>query len=316
MFVTVLICTHGRGASIASVLETLFTEANLSEPDWEVLVIVRKDTEIETVRVCNEFCRKYRDRFFLKEVPAGHGKSAALNLGIAEARGEILAMTDDDVLVAPDFIRNVREFFGAHPAADAVQGRVLLDFDGPVPSWMNDELLRSMSLRDRGDASQDWEHSLTGTNMLVKASAARAVGGFSVELGAGMIGFCEDLDFSIRLRKAGYRFFYAPDILVRHQMVGGRCTPPFFRRRYFFGGRSQAYLERPPAPFWRYALWVAKECGFGEVKAAWHWMSGRTGDALIAQCHARSHLGTFYQEWLFRRGASRKLTRANFSKGS
>src|SRR5689334_21378338 len=150
---------------------------NLGLPDWEVLAIVDSDSRDGAGQICSEFKRKFPDRFrFL--VQTGSGKSNALNLGIAAARGDVLAMTDDDVLCAPDYIGAIQSVFSA-PSVDGAQGRVLLDCGGGLPAWMSDGVINFMSLRDYGEETREWTQTLSGTNMVVRTEAARRVGGFA-----------------------------------------------------------------------------------------------------------------------------------------
>jgi GT2 family glycosyltransferase len=145
--------------------------------------------------------------------------------------------------------------------------------------------------------------------MVVRAEAARAVGGFAPELGPGGAGFAEDTEFSLRLLKKGYKFIYAPQILVRHQVPRQRLTRTFFRKRYFGLGRSHAYCSLLEVPLWRFGLYVAKNWAVREAEAAYHRCAGRPAEALDCQCEARRQAGFFLQHWRFRRGIPRHLSR-------
>jgi glycosyltransferase involved in cell wall biosynthesis len=260
--------------------------------------------------VCREFRRRYPERFRLLIQP-GKGKSEALNLGIAEARGELLAMTDDDVLCAPDYVAGIQSVFERYPA-DAAQGRIFLDCEGDMPEWMSARHSVFMSSCDYGDqVQQPFDHTLFGTNMVVRAEAARAVGGFVPELGPGSaVGFAEDTEFSIRLRDAGYRLIYAPQIVVRHQLPRRRLTRSFFRKRYFGLGRSHAYYDPPfKVPRWRWGGYVVKNWIEREAQALRLRITGRPAEALDCQCEAREQAGFFFQHCCFLLGVPRRLSR-------
>ena len=269
--------------------------------------MVTRDEE-KSLAVCRRFQNQYSTHFrFL--VQPGAGKSEALNLGIAEARGELIALTDDDVIVAPDYIGGVLDTFRGHPF-DGAQGRIFLECPGGLPKWMSSQHAKFMSRRDFGEQIQAFHETLTGTNMVVRAEIARAVGGFALELGAGTsVGFAEDTEFSIRLEKAGYRFIYAPQIVVRHQLPRHRLTRSFFRHRYFRLGRSHAYYEAfPPVALWRFGLYVAKNWIFREAQAFWYRFANQPAKALDFQCEARLQAGFFLQHLLFFFGTPRRLT--------
>ena len=125
MFISVLLCTHDRPESLRRTLESILCPSNLAVPEWELIVVRETHCDRETAQVCQEFSEKFPERFrFL--VHDSPGKSIKMNAAMESARGEILAMTDDDVLVAPDYLGAIRKVFGEH-AADGAQGRILLD---------------------------------------------------------------------------------------------------------------------------------------------------------------------------------------------
>ena len=307
MRVTVLICSRDRADSLRRTLGSLLCPTNLRTLDWEIIVVTDVSDD-RTAEVCREFQAKF-PAYFRFLVQENRGKSNALNLGIAVARGEILAMTDDDVLCAPDYIASIQSVFDRYPA-DAAQGRIFLDCEGGLPNWMSVGHSVFMSWCDYGDeVQQPFNHTLFGTNMVVRAEAVRAVGRFAPELGAGtVVGFAEDTEFSIRLQEAGYRFIYAPQIVVRHQLPRHRLTRSFFRKRYFRLGCSHAYYIPLEVPLWRFGLYVVKNWIQREAQALRHRCANRPAKALDCQCEARIQAGFFWQHCCFSFGAPRRLS--------
>ncbi|MGH9601252.1 MAG: glycosyltransferase, partial [Terriglobales bacterium] len=110
MFISVLICTHKRPDSLRRTLASLLCPSNVSQGEWEVIVVREAGCDESTARVCDEFAESFPDRarFLVHE---SRGKSVKMNAAIAEARGGILAMTDDDVSVAPDYVQAIRAVF-------------------------------------------------------------------------------------------------------------------------------------------------------------------------------------------------------------
>ncbi len=306
MFITVLICTRDRAASLRATLTSLFCQTEAAALDWEIIVVYGPTGNGETAALCREFQATYpsRLRFLVETSP---GKSNALNTGIAASLGNIIALTDDDVLCAPDYIESIRAVFNLYPA-DGVQGRILLDCEGGWPKWMDHEMAAFMSLRDLGDDAMEWNDNLAGTNMVLRREVIQNLGGFAPEVGASASGFMEDSEFSLRMRRMGCRLIYAPQIIVRHQVPRCRLTKSFFRERYFRWGRSEAYLSPLPSSLWRYGLYMAKELALREAQALLYLCAGQHARALRLQCHARRNAGFFWQYWLFRLGHSRKLT--------
>src|SRR5687767_9568917 len=95
---SIVIATYNRAADLAETLQSL---SNLDVADsWEVVVVDNNspDNTKETVlKVATNFPVELR-YIFEKE----QGRSAALNAGIRDAKGEIIVVTDDDVRVEKD----------------------------------------------------------------------------------------------------------------------------------------------------------------------------------------------------------------------
>jgi glucosyl-dolichyl phosphate glucuronosyltransferase len=306
MFITVVICTRNRADSLRATVESLFSSNSLPAPDWEVLVVDNNSGD-HTADVCREFEQRNPEHFrFLKEQKSG--KCHALNAAIAAAKGDVLAFTDDDVLCAPDYLEGIRMVFSLR-SADAAQGRVLLDCEGGIPDWLDPHLGLSIGWRDCGDRLIDLKGTLCGVNMVVRAEVFQRVGGFAPEMGPGGVGMGEDTEISLRMRKAGCRLVYAPQILVRHRLLRKRLTKSHFRKRFFGQGRAMAYYAALPVPLFRFGLYVVKETMRQEIVAIWHRWAGAPAAALRCQCEARSQAGFFWQYWLFKRGVPRVLSK-------
>jgi glycosyltransferase involved in cell wall biosynthesis len=304
MFISVVICTRNRADSFRRTLESLLSPGNLESPDWEVLVM--ESSKDHTAEICREFQQRFPKHFrFLTEKKLG--KCNALNTALAEAKGDVLAFTDDDVLCAPDYIQGIHTVFTSC-SADAAQGRVLLDCEGGWPEWLDASYAGMADFRDCGDELIELDGTLFGVNMVVRADVFQKIGGFAPELGPGGIGVWEDTEISLRMRHAGCRMVYAPQILVRHQWARGRLTKSFLRKRFFGQGRVLAYYEALPVSLFRFGLYVVKETIFQEALSIWHLCAGHPVAGLRCQFEARSHAGLFWQHWLFKRGVPRTFS--------
>nr|WP_231134161.1 glycosyltransferase [Motilibacter deserti] len=150
------------------------------------LVLVDDGSTDESPKAAQAFAEQYPDRVRLLEHP-GHanlGMSASRNLGISQARGELVAFLDADDVWEPGHLAGDVALLQAHPEAGMVCGRTLHwsgwddapvdDFLSPLPFAPGTvvpppQLLRSV-LR--------WGAVSTPIcNLLVRAEALRAVGG-------------------------------------------------------------------------------------------------------------------------------------------
>src|SRR5580704_1493640 len=105
MRITVILCTHNRCRSLAKALESVAASQLSTSTDWEVLVVDNNSSD-QTREAVETYCRRYPVRFRYVFEPQP-GKSYALNSGIREALGEILAFMDDDVTVEPTWLQNL-----------------------------------------------------------------------------------------------------------------------------------------------------------------------------------------------------------------
>jgi glucosyl-dolichyl phosphate glucuronosyltransferase len=301
VFVTVLICTRDRAETLERTLESLLCPANLKVERWDI-VVVDNGSRDHTAHVCQAFRERFPDHFSFC-IEKRPGKSNALNTGVAVAKGDVIAFTDDDVTCAPDYLQAIRTVFNQYPV-DAVQGRIVLECEGGHPVWLDRLLGLTVGWREDATEFTDLQGTLCGSNMVVKAEVLRRVGAFLPGLGPGAIGLGEETELTLRMRNAGYRLGFAPQILAWHHLPKKRLTRSFIRRRFFQQGRAHAYYEPLPVPLYRFALYVVKETILEELAAIWHRAAGRPVQALRCQAGARSQAGFFWQHYLFTRAPS------------
>jgi len=134
MLITVAICTWNRAALLD---QTLAEMRNLSVPegvDWELLVVNNKCTD-----ATDETIAKYSQSLPIRRLYEPEaGVSNARNCAVREARGEYIMWTDDDVLVAPNWMTAYVAAFHAFPDAAIFGGDIKPWFEGDSPAWLTD----------------------------------------------------------------------------------------------------------------------------------------------------------------------------------
>lgn len=310
MFISVLVPTRDRAANLRRLLESLLSPANLEASDWEVIVADNGSTD-DTSHLCREFTEKYLNHFhYVIEKTAG--RSSALNAGLRLVRGDVVAMTDDDVIVAPDYLEGIRFVF-THYAIDGALGRAYLNFEGDPPEWFDERLMKMMSWRDYGSEVCEFRHGLTGTNMIVRADAFKRLGGFCPQLGVGACGAGEDAEFHERMRRAGCKLLYTPQITVRHRVFHSRLTKRYFRERFYNAGSSAALYGHLPSSAWRYFLYTVKEFLSAEAKVIGLRVTRRKAQVSSPQWDFCWRLGFLAGHLSFRRAGRPQLTIPSFS---
>ena len=156
-----------------------------------------------------------------RELNVGH--AAAINAGAMTAQAldcEFMLMLDNDAFVAPDAIPAMIGLFARRSDAGVASPRIL---SGRRPGllWYDGG---SFSVLGRGSHDNMWRSAAatpkierdvafaTACAMMVRLAAFRAAGGFDDAL----ITYADDLDLSIRIRKAGYAIVHVPAAEVTH----------------------------------------------------------------------------------------------------
>lgn len=240
---SVVIATHNRASDLRDTLASL---AGL-QPDgpWEVIVVDNNSTD-DTRRVVEEAALSFP--VHLRYVfEARQGRSPALNAGIAIARGEIIATTDDDVRVPPEWLNAAARGL-VELNADYVGGRVLPIWTAPRPAWLSDRGGRHwavIALLDYGYSPREFGARVPlGVNMAFRRAAFDRAGLLDPDTGrkAGTLLGQEVREWCIRARKAGVRGYYVPDMIVQHIVPANRLTKTYFRRWFYWRGISRAML--------------------------------------------------------------------------
>jgi glucosyl-dolichyl phosphate glucuronosyltransferase len=182
---------------------------------------------------------------------SGPGKSSALNTGIEESQGDILAFVDDDVEVDCNWLSNLTRNL-IHGEWSGVGGRILPEAGFVPPAWMETKglyALAPLAVFDRGSEGAELTESPFGTNMAFRRSMFSKHGGFRTDLGPQPgrgIRHNEDSEFGSRLLAAGERFWYEPSAVVYHSVSRERLRKEHFLSWWF--DKSRADIRQDGVP--------------------------------------------------------------------
>ena len=218
--VTIAVCTRDRPASLARALSSL---EGVRYPDaaLEVLVVDNASRDDATRGVVVSHPR-FR---YLREPRLGLDR--ARNLAVAEARGEIVAFTDDDAEVDPGWVGAIAPHF-ENPAVMAVTGLV-------APAVLETRAQRLFEIYGGFGRGFEVRYHLprmrrswrfwplgagilgTGCNMAFRRSFLISASGFDPALDVGTPTWgAGDLDMFYRTLRAGHVVVYEPRALVWH----------------------------------------------------------------------------------------------------
>jgi glycosyltransferase involved in cell wall biosynthesis len=247
---SVILCTYNRSESLRKALGSLAVSGLPDSAEWEVLVIDNNSTD-QTKEVADDFVRRYPGRFRYLFEPKP-GKSYALNSGIRNARGEVLAFTDDDVTVDSAWLQNLTLPLCSGEWAGA-GGRILPDWTCDPPSWFPENERYGMAplvMFDFGLNPFPLTEAPFGANMAFHRRMFEKYGFFRTDLGPGLnrrVRNNEDSEFCRRLLGAGERLRYEPSALVHHYVPQERLQKEYFLTWWFNKARSDIRESRVPA---------------------------------------------------------------------
>lgn len=254
MNITVIVCTYNRCRDLANALSSIAASKLPDGVDWEVLVVDNNSSD-ETRVVVEDFCRQYPGRFRYLFEPQ-QGKSYAMNAGIRQTQSDILAFTDDDGAVEPDWLGNLTSALHGGEWAGA-GGRIIPVWAKPLPSWLSTDDPHTMGpfvAFDLGTGAGPLTRSPYGANMAFRREAFEKYGGFRVDLsctGRNLQGR-EDIEFGNRLLAGGERLRYEPYAVLRHPAPESRMKKRYVLRWWFRYGYMEVAQLGPPSD----AKWV------------------------------------------------------------
>jgi GT2 family glycosyltransferase len=317
---SVVICTHNRAALLGETLQAL--GAARAPQDCRVdIVVVDNNSSDETPAVVRAAAAT--SPFPIRYEPESRqGKSYALNRALEIAAGEVLALTDDDVLPGANWLLRIAQNFREHDVT-FVFGKVLPRWETlPPPELLTvpaRDIWGPLALIDYGDdavrysaASFGRQRLPIGANLAVLRSAVERVGGWRTDLGKvdnTMIAG-EDHELCVRLYRAGlYSGIYDPTAVVRHYVPTARMTRAYFRRWYFWHGRTMARM--PGALYVDVDLTkVSHLAGVPRfvyrqfLEQAWRWLrhAGRSDGLalLMEELRMLDYAGFFAEAWRLR----------------
>jgi glucosyl-dolichyl phosphate glucuronosyltransferase len=250
MEVSVILPTFNRAESLRHTLDTFSRLVILPALNWE-LVLVDNNSNDHTREVARDFAKHswFTVRYVFEKA---QGRSHALNAGITAARGDILAFTDDDVLLHPDWLANLNNTFMNFDCA-AVAGRVVPVWNHPKPSWLEMEEQQAVVHFEFGDETKQFDRPPLGANSAFRRAMFQKYGLFRPDLGVSSNQriTCEDTEFGFRLLRAGEKIVYAADAIIYHPVEPSRVTKNYFLRWFYNEGRSVTRAEgRQKAAFY------------------------------------------------------------------
>jgi len=215
------------------------------------------------------------------------GKGFAVNSGVRHATGPILAFTDDDAVVDQRWLLEIVDEFARDQDLGLLAGRVETGkLDGPAVA------VTRVHERKVLNGMLSLEGQVLGCNLAIRPAVLEKVKGRDTRLGPGRGLSCEDIDFTHRVLRDGFRAVFTPRALVYHD-PGER-------------DRSREYLRGWGAFYFKFIVAGDREV----AQQAW-WRSRKILSELVSGGHS---YGALYQLWQMSVGAAIMAQRMLFSR--
>lgn len=203
-----VICTRNRPESLVAAVRSLLQDA---AENFDLTVVDQSDGT-ETEAALASIRADSRLRYYRSQ---RRGKGAALNEGLALARGTVVACTDDDCLAPPGWVEAMTHTLRSQPNTAVVFCRVLpVPHDqsaGFVPTY---EIAASRRLQSVKDASRGIG---IGAGMAVDREIVAAMGGFDEFIGpGGRVPAGDDWDIAMRALLMGHAVYETAAISIVH----------------------------------------------------------------------------------------------------
>jgi GT2 family glycosyltransferase len=218
--IVVIVLTYDQKDKTLKCLSTLLGNEDLP---FEVLVwdngshdgtiMSVKETFPNVLTHCNE-----------SNLGVAGGRNAAAQLAIHDLSATLLLFLDNDILVEPGFVRSLYEPFESESQMGQTQAKLRFMHDRSLINDGGGAQISFVFWRVRpvgfGEPDQgQYDTSKTciscGGAMMVRADLFQQLNGFDPLFGPFGP---EDLDFSLRLQRAGYKAMYTPTAVGYHQV--------------------------------------------------------------------------------------------------
>ena len=224
--ISAVITTYNRSEMLGTALEAVLSQ-NAGGVRYEVIVVDNNSTDNTLATVEALIAKGYPNLRYVFEPKQGiaHGRNA----GIAAARGDIIAFTDDDVVVTDNWITTIKRAFDEKPEVEFIGGKILPNWSEPPPHWLTVDHWWPLALLDRGDdrfyVNASNPLCLPTANASFRRNVFSRIGVFSPKFSGR-----EDHELFVRLWQAGGQGLYEPDLVVMAKVQPERLLKSYHHR--------------------------------------------------------------------------------------
>ncbi len=214
---SVILAVRNEGRALRRCLDSLFSQT-LPRSDYEVILVDGWSTD-DTIAIANAYPVR-----ILNDDKRGIG--SARNIGVKEAKGEIVAFTDGDCIPDAAWLEHLLEPFSDEKVGGAGGAIRCIDAGNIISRY--EDLNNRATYR-----------GFITSNAAYRKSVFDEVGGFDVTLKCG-----EDWDIWWRVRDRGHEVVYVPGALVFHGPKEQRSWALYLKKQFWYSRLDMTLYAR------------------------------------------------------------------------
>lgn len=234
--VDAIVVNRDGGESLFAALDSLQGQEGI---DLSIMVVDNGSDPAEREKITRE-----RPSVRLVCFSKNLGFAAAANEGIARTRADFILLVNNDAVLSPDYVAHVAARLALDDRLAAVQG-VVLTADGSAVDtagldWnpRGEAVPAFAGARAEDRPSEAFEVSgVSATATLYRRQALSSVAPHGEVFDRSFFAYYEDVDLSLRMARAGWRFVCEPGAVARHE--GSRTGRRMPLRRAFWTARNR-----------------------------------------------------------------------------
>ena len=242
--VSVIICCYNSSSRIKATLQHIARQ-QINDVNCEIIFVdnASSDNTGEAAKLAWSETKNTKIDFHVAYEPAA-GLARARQKGISDAKFEFLIFCDDDNWLDEHYLQNTFNLFSLHADVAILGGVGTPVFESPSlkPAWF-DTLYHGYAVGAQAE-KETMLNSVYGAGMAVRKSVLELVvhetplflsGRKKNALSSG-----EDSEICFRIRFAGYKIMYSPDLTFKHFIPANRLTWDYLKKLH--AGLAKSYV--------------------------------------------------------------------------
>ena len=206
-FVSVIICTYNRADHLKKCLDSMLDQ---TYDKFEVIIVNGPSTD-RTENLLKQYPFRY-----IHQKKKG-GLSEARNLGVSEAKGEIVAFIDDDAVADKNWIKSHAIKYKDEKVGGV--GGTIKGKNGKIAEYKNKVNKFGVLAKEKkiANTGNEWFNTTCGCNTSFRKKILEEIGGFDDYYNY----WFDETDVCVRMAKAGYKIEFDVDAVVQHNHKDG-----------------------------------------------------------------------------------------------